>query len=98
MKRYLEGNIARVERFFADNDLGIKPLRPEASFLVWLDCRALGLPQDELMDLFRTRAKVIPSNGASYGSGGEGFIRLNIGCPASVLDEALSRIRQALGK
>ena len=98
LKRYIEGNIARVERFFADNNLGIKPLRPEASFLVWLDCRALGLPQDELMDLFRTRAKVIPSNGASYGSGGEGFIRLNIGCPASVLDEALSRIRQALGK
>ena len=98
LKRYIEGNIARVERFFADNNLGIKPLRPEASFLVWLDCRALGLPQDELMDLFRTRAKIIPSNGASYGPGGEGFVRLNIGCPASVLDEALSRIRQALGK
>lgn len=98
LKRYIENNIALVEQFFAENDLGIKPLRPEASFLVWLDCRALGLPQDELMDLFRTRAKVIPSNGASYGSGGEGFIRLNIGCPASVLNEALSRIRQALGK
>ena len=96
LKRYLEGNIARVERFFADNDLGIKPMRPEASFLVWLDCRALGLPQDELMDLFRTKAKVIPSNGASYGPGGDGFLRLNIGCPASVLDEALERIRQAL--
>ena len=98
LKRYIEGNIARVERFFADNELGIKPLRPEASFLVWLDCRALGLPQDELMDLFRTRAKIIPSNGASYGPGGEGFVRLNIGCPASVLDEALSRIRRALGE
>ena len=50
------------------------------------------------MDLFRTRAKIIPSNGASYGPGGEGFVRLNIGCPASVLDEALSRIRRALGE
>ena len=87
-----------MEQFFADHDLGIKPLRPEASFLVWLDCRALGLPQDELMDTFRTKAKIIPSNGASYGPGGEGFVRLNIGCPASVLNEALSRIRQALGK
>ena len=96
LKRYLEGNIARVERFFADNDLGIKPLRPEASFLVWLDCSALGLSQDELMDTFRKKAKVIPSNGASYGPGGEGFLRLNIGCPAAVLDEALSRIKQAL--
>jgi cystathionine beta-lyase len=95
LKRYLEGNIDRVERFFASNDLGIKAIRPEASFLVWLDCRELGLPQEELLEAFRTRAKVIPSNGASYGAGGEGFLRLNIGCPASVLDEALERIRQA---
>ena len=95
LKRYLEGNIAIVKRFFAENDLGIKPIRPEASFLVWLDCRALGLSQEELLDTFRTRAKVIPSNGASYGVGGEGFIRLNIGCPASVLEEALERIRKA---
>ena len=95
LKHYLEGNIDRVERFFSDNDLGIKAIRPEASFLVWLDCRALGLSQEELMDRFRTRAKVIPSNGASYGVGGEGFLRLNIGCPASVLDEALERIHKA---
>ena len=65
---------------------------------MWLDCRELELPQEELMDLFIKRAKVIPNNGASYGPGGEGFVRLNIGCPASVLDEALSRIRQALGE
>ena len=96
LKRYLESNIDRVERFFSDNDLGIKPMHPEASFLVWLDCRALGLSQDILMDAFRTQAKVIPSNGASYGPGGEGFLRLNIGCPASVLDEALNRIKNAL--
>ena len=98
LKRYIEGNVARVERFFTDNDLGIKPFRPEASFLVWLDCRAVGLSQDELMDTFWTRATIIPSNGASYGHGGDGFIRLNIGCPASVLDEALTRIRQAFGE
>ena len=96
LKHYIEGNIARVEQFFADNDLGIKSIRPEASFLVWLDCRALGLSQDGLMDTFRTKAKVIPSNGAAYGPGGEGFLRLNIGCPASVLNEALERIKKAL--
>ena len=48
------------------------------------------------MDLFRNKAKVIPSNGSSYGPGGEGFVRLNVGCPASLLDEALSRIRTAI--
>lgn len=96
LKRYLEGNIDIVERFFNDNELGIKPVRPQASFLVWLDCRGLGLPQDRLLDLFRREAKVIPSDGSAYGPGGEGFIRLNIGCPASVLKEALGRIRDAI--
>lgn len=97
LKRYLEGNIVRTERFFADNDLGIKVIRPDASFLVWLDCRALGLPREALMEFFRKKAKVIPSDGAAYGPGGEGFLRLNVGCPASVLDEALARIRAACG-
>ena len=98
LKRYLEGNIERTERFFASNDLGIKTIRPEASFLVWLDCRRLSLSQEALLDLFRKRAKVIPSDGAGYGPGGEGFLRLNIGCPASVLEEALSRIAAALAR
>ena len=96
LKDYIEGNISRVESFFAENNLGFKPIRPQASFLVWLDCRGLGLPQDKLMDLFRSKAKVIPSDGSSYGPGGEGFVRLNVGCPASILDEALSRIRTTI--
>ncbi|MBR5659964.1 MAG: PatB family C-S lyase [Bacteroidales bacterium] len=95
LKKYIENNIAIVERFFSDHDLGIVPIRPQASFLVWLDCRALGLNQTELMDLFRKKAKIIPSNGLSYGAGGEGFVRLNIGCPASVLNEALDRLLNA---
>ncbi len=96
LKDYLQGNIRQVEQFFADEPLGIVPFRPQASFLVWLDCRALGLSQPELMDLFIRKARVIPSDGAGYGPGGEGFVRLNIGCPASVLDDALQRIRRAL--
>ena len=95
LKRYIENNIAIVERFFSDHDLGIVPIRPQASFLVWLDCRALGMSQTELMDLFRKKAKIIPSNGTSYGPGGEGFVRLNIGCPAPVLNEALNRLLSA---
>ena len=96
LKDYIEGNISRVESFFAENNLGFKPIRPQASFLVWLDYRGLGLPQDKLMDLFLSKAKVIPSDGSSYGPGGEGFVRLNFGCPASILDEALSRIRTTI--
>ena len=96
LKRYLEGNIDRVVRFFEQNQLGIMAIRPEASFLVWLDCRALGLPQDRLMQFFADEAGIILNNGASYGTGGEGFVRLNIGCPASVVEEALRRIGRGL--
>lgn len=98
LKEYIEGNIERVVSFFTENDFGIKPLRPDATFLVWLDCRSIGMPQDQLMSFFKEKAKIIPSDGSSYGTGGEGFVRLNVGCPRSVLDDALSRIAGAFGK
>ena len=95
LKDYIRGNIDCVMDFFAANDLGIKAIRPEASFLVWLDCRSLGLPQEELMKRFCDDAGVYLSNGAIYGQGGEGFVRLNIGCPRSIVKDALERIRAA---
>ena len=70
-------------------------MRPEASFLVWLDCRKTGLPQDVLLSRFRDTAGVFLSDGVAYGAGGEGFVRLNIGCPRSILKEALEQIRKA---
>ena len=84
--------------FFSENRMGITPIRPEASFLVWLDCRNLGLPQECLMELFREKAGVFLSNGAAYGAGGEGFVRINIGCPRSVLQEALVSIKEVFAK
>jgi len=98
VKRYMEANIAYVEEYFTANECGIRPVRPEASFLVWLDCRALGLPQEELVSLFNDKAGVVINNGAGYGTGGEGFIRLNVGCPRSVVEEACQRIFDTFGK
>ena len=95
LKEYLQGNIDYVMEFFSENAMGIAPIKPEASFLVWLDCRGLELPQEELLTLFRDKAGVFLSNGATYGTGGEGFVRLNIGCPRSVLKDALEHIRAA---
>ena len=95
VKRYLEGNVEQVGRFFAEEDTGIKAILPQASFLVWLDCRGLGLPQKDLMDFFQDKARIAVNNGASYGTGGEGFVRLNIGCPRRIVEEALHRIGQA---
>ena len=96
MLRYVEGNIEFVERFCADHLPGIRPLRPQASFLVWLDCRGLGLSHDELVDLFVNRARLALNDGAMFGQGGEGFMRLNVGSPRSVVAEAMERIRAAV--
>ena len=97
VKKYIEGNIECVRKFFTDNDLGIKAVVPEASFLVWLDCRALGLSQDALMNRFSEDAGLLLNSGLPYGTGGEGFARMNVGCPRSVVEEALSRILKTFG-
>ena len=95
LREYLQGNIKEVMDFFSANNIGIKAIQPEASFLVWLDCRSMGLTQDELMRFFSDKAKLLLSDGAAYGPGGEGFVRMNIGCPRSLVREALARIRNA---
>lgn len=97
VKRYLEGNIDYTVATL-DGLQGIRAFRPEASFLIWLDCRELGLAQPELVDLFNEKAGVVVNNGASYGTGGEGFIRLNVGCPRSIVEEACRRIGRAVSK
>ena len=96
MLDYVEDNIRLVEDFCADNLPGIKPLRPQASFLVWLDCRQLGLNHTQLNDLFVNRARLALNDGEMFGPGGEGFMRLNVATPRVVLREALERIALAL--
>ena len=98
LKRYLEGNIETVETFFRDNPCGIRVHRPAASFLIWMDCRELGLPQPELVALFNDKARVVINDGTTYGTGGEGFIRFNIGCPRSIVEEACHRILDTIRK
>ena len=96
LRKYLQGNIQEVLDFFSTNDLGIKAIAPQASFLVWLDCRALGLSQEQLMRFFTDEVGLVLSNGAAYGQGGEGFVRMNIGCPRKIMKEALGRIAMVL--
>lgn len=91
LKHYLEGNIEYTVQTL-DGSSGIRAVKPEASFVVWLDCRQLGLRQPELVSLFNDMAGVVVNNGISYGTGGEGFVRLNVGCPRSIVEEALERI------
>ena len=75
---------------------GIKPLRPQASFLIWMDCRNLGLEHERLVDLFVNKAGLALNDGKMFGIGGEGFMRMNVGTPRAVLQQAMEQLRQAV--
>lgn len=96
MLHYIEGNIMFVEDYLKENLPQIKPLRPQASFLVWLDCRGLRLQHDALVHLFVDEAGLALNDGEMFGKGGEGFMRMNIASPRAVLREALGRLKDAV--
>lgn len=93
---YIEGNIDFLIDYCATNIPQIKPVRPQASFLIWLDCRELGLDQEQLVDLFVNKARLALNDGKMFGSEGEGFMRMNIACPRSVLNNALASLAHAV--
>lgn len=96
MLRYIEGNIDFVVDYCKKNIPQIKPLRPQASFLVWLDCRALGLSQENLVHLFVDEAHLALNDGSIFGKEGEGFMRLNVGSPRAILEKAMEQLRDAV--
>lgn len=96
MLRYVEQNILFVEQFCRDHMPAVKPMRPEASFLVWLDCRALNLSHDALIDLFVNKAHLGLNDGEMFGQGGQGHMRLNVGTQRSVLEQALNQLAEAV--
>ncbi len=93
---YLEGNVSLVIDYLAREIPAIRPMRPDASFLVWLDCRQTGLDHRELVDLFVNKAGLALNDGEMFGPGGEGFMRMNVGTPRSVVLRALEQIKRAL--
>lgn len=98
MLAYVEENIRFVENYFQQHLPQIKPLRPQASFLVWLDCRELGLSHNRLLDLFINHARLALNDGVMFGPGGEGFMRMNVGTPRSTLLQALQQLVTAYTK
>ena len=91
---YLQKNIDFTEQYLHDNMPEIKMMRPEASFLLWMDFRAWNFPHKELVDLLVKKAKVGLNSGLDYGPEGEGFMRMNIGTPRANVQEALERIKR----
>lgn len=96
MLAYIEETIDVVNKFLIENVPQIKMFRPQASFLLWLDCRDLNLSQTQLVNLFVDKARLALNDGTMFGKEGEGFMRLNIGSPRKVIVEALQRLADAV--
>lgn len=96
--QYLSENVAFVRSFLAERLPEIKLNAHEATYLLWLDFRALNLPQPELVDLIVNKALLGLNDGTAFGVEGTGFMRLNVGCPRAMLLDGLTRLESALRK
>ena len=96
MLTYIEDNVRFIEDYCKKNIPQIHPLRPQASFLVWLNCRELNLDHKDLLDLFIDKAHLALNDGEMFGQGGEGFMRMNIATPRSVIKQALDQLATAV--
>lgn len=93
---YIKGNFEFLKSFVKKDMPKAKVIDSEATFLAWIDLREFGLSGKQLEELLNKKAKVILSQGYSFGGNGDGFVRLNLACSRSVLKEALERLRDTL--
>ena len=98
MLQYVEDNIDFMQNYIAENMPQLSIIRPQASYLVFIDARALNMEQSALVDFFVKQAKVGMNDGAMFGDEGKGFMRMNVGCPRSILQQALEQIKSAYDK
>ena len=84
-----------MQKFIADNMPLLDIIRPQASYLVFVDCRKLHLTPEELKDFFINKARIATNEGSTFGEEGAGFMRMNIGCPLSTLKQALNQLLAA---
>ncbi len=93
---YLEENRDFAHNYVKSHFSGIHATLPEATYLMWLDCRETGI--EDPYTFFLEEAGVALNDGTTFGPGGKGFVRLNLGCPRAMLAEALHRMRDALAQ
>ena len=94
MMAYVKDNITYTRQYVKEYLLGVALVEQEATYLVWLDCRGLGLDAEELDRRIIHRAKLWLDSGKIFGECGRGFQRINVACPRSVLKEALQKLKR----
>ena len=92
----VSANMELVHGFCAERLAEIKGPAIEGTYLMWLDMRRLGLDEADLIERIQRRARLRVEAGSAFGPGGEGFIRLNVACPRSVVEDAMERLERAL--
>lgn len=92
---YLRGNLRFAVDYFSTELPLIKAYMPDATFMLWLDCREMHMSQARLQSFFLEQAKVALNSGDSFGEGGHGFMRMNLACPRATVEEGLKRIQDA---
>lgn len=93
---YIEGNFATLKSFLETHLPELKLIKPEGTYLAWIDCRTLGLDKMELKRKMLCDARVFLDDGFIFGPEGDGFERINLACPRPLLIEALTRIKSAI--
>ena len=95
---YLSGNFDFIKTYCETNIPRIKANLPDATYLVWLDCRGLGMDDEELRRFMIQEAKIGLNEGYTFGRSLSGFMRLNAACPRSVLEQALTQLKDAVNQ
>ncbi|TYS17977.1 pyridoxal phosphate-dependent aminotransferase [Rossellomorea vietnamensis] len=93
---YLEENLRFAVNYLKENIPSVKPVVPEATHLIWLDCSDLGMEHEELFEFFLMEAKIKFDEGYKFGPSGSKFVRMNIACPRERLNLALRRMDEAV--
>lgn len=93
---YISGNFDFIKEYCEANIPKIKPNLPDATYLVWLDCRELGMDNEELRSFMIEKAKIGLNEGYTFGRSLTGFMRLNAACPRSILEKALRQLKEAV--
>lgn len=96
LNQYIAENVRLTKEFIEKEIPHVHVISSQGTYLVWLDCRELGLTEKELMDRLIKKGKLAVEPGTKYGPEGEGFVRMNVGCPRKTLLEGLKRLKYAL--
>lgn len=96
LNAYIHQNTVFLEQYFLNHMPFLPVTRLEGTYLVWVNCQALGMSSAQLSNKLRTEGKILVNPGHLYGTGGNGFIRLNIACPQALLKDGLDRFYQVI--